>query len=119
MRFKSVLPLVVFVVFSNGYSQDLNNDLEDRIGALESAVATLDTRLQTRTTTGAGSLAPSVAGLSVQSRLDDLTRQVQSLNRQVVMLQRQVEQASREAALAIRGAEAAQRDARDALSRTR
>ena len=112
--------LVAFLTLSsNSYTQEPNNDTEDRIRALEAAVATLDTRLGTRTTAGAGSLDTSVAGLSAQRRIDDLARQVENLTRQVASLQRQVEQAGRDASSAIREAEAARRDARDALMRAR
>lgn len=119
MYWKSAIPLISLFFISIGYTQDLNNNLEERIRDLEGAVAALDTRLQARTTTGAGSLATSVAGLSMQGRVDDLARQVESLTRQVSTLQRQVEQAGREAASAAREADAARRDARDALSRAR
>lgn len=119
MRYTHIVLFIVYFVFSNAYTQDLNNNLEERIRVLESAIASLDTRLQTRTTSGAGSLDTSVEGLALQRRVDDLARQVESLSRQVTTLQRQAEQAGRDAAAATREAEAARRDARDALMRAR
>ena len=119
MRSRLVIAIAFFLFLSNSYAQNSDNDLEDRLRSLEAAVATLDTRLATRTTTGAGSLDRSVAGLSVQRRIDDLERQVESMTRQMSTLQRQVEQAGRDASSAIREAEAARRDARDALMRAR
>ena len=108
---------VLFISFPNAYSQNLEHTLEDRVLALEGAFATLDTQIQARTTTGAGSLAQSVAGLAVDRRIDELARQVEGLTRQLATLQRQLEQANRDAAAATREAAAARRDARDALLR--
>ena len=119
MRLIHLFHIVILLSFSNTYSQDLDNDLEDRVRALESTVASLDTQIQARTTTGAGSLGQSVAGLAVERRIDELARQVEGLTRQVTTLQRQLEQASRDAAAAAREAAAARRDARDALLRAR
>ncbi len=119
MRLILLSTIIVLLPFSNGSSQTLNDSLEDRIGVLEGIVASLDTQLQARTTTGAGSLGQSVAGLAVERRIDELARQVEGLTRQVTTLQRQVEQANREAATAAREAAAARRDARDALLRVR
>jgi len=119
MRSRLAIAIAFFLFLSNSYAQIPDDDLEDRIRSLEAAVAMLDTRFATRTTTGAGSLDSSVAGLSVQRRIDDLERQVESLARRMTTLQRQVEQAGRDASSAIREAEAARRDARDALMRAR
>ena len=119
MRSGSVIAIAFFLFVSNGYAQDTDNGMEDRIRSLEAAVVALDSRLATRTTAGAGSLDTSVAGLSVQRRIDALERQVENLTRQMGTLQRQVEQAGRDASSAIREAEAARRDARDALMRAR
>ncbi len=119
MRLRFVLAFVICLIFSVGHAQDTNNDIEDRLRAIEAEVATLDTRLATRTTSGSGSLDTSVAGLSVQRRVDDLARRVEDLSRQLTTLQRLVEQAGRDAASATREAQAARRDARDALMRAR
>ncbi len=119
MSSRLILTIALFLFLSNAYSQNLDSDIEDRIRTLEASVASLDTRLEARTTAGSGSLDSSVAGLSVQRRIDGLQRQVESLTRQVEALQRRVEQAGRDAAGAIREAEAARRDARDALARAR
>ena len=70
------------------------------MSALEGAVASLDTRIQARTTTGAGSLGQSVAALEADRRIEELARQVEGLNRQVAALQRQLEQVNREAVAA-------------------
>ena len=97
-----------------GYSQTPSDSLtvEERLALLESQLATLDTRLNTRTTAGAGSLGAADAGLTVQIRIDALEQEVGNLTREVRDLNRQVAAAGREAS-------AARRDARDALSRTR
>ena len=119
MSSRLILSIALFFLLSNSYTQELDSDVEDRIRTLEASVASLDTRLQARTTAGAGSPDSSVAGLSVQRRMDGLQRQVESLSRRVDALQRQVEQAGRDAAAAIREAEAAQRRVQDALARVR
>lgn len=85
---------------------------EERLAALEIQVATLDTRLNTRTTTGASSLGSSDAGLAAQMRIDALEREVDALSRLVRDLGRQVDTARREAA-------EARREARNALTRIR
>ena len=99
---------------SVGYSQNLGGALtvEERLASLESQLARLDTRVNTRTTVGAGSLGSSEAGLAAQIRIDALERQVSDLTRQVRDLDRQVAAARREAS-------EARREARDALSRSR
>ena len=86
--------------------------VEERLASLESQLARLDTRVNTRTTVGAGSLGSSEAGLAAQIRIDALQRQVSDLTRQVRDLDRQVAAARREAS-------EARREARDALSRSR
>ena len=111
MNFKTLLALLFISI---GYAQNLPETptLEDRVAALEMGRATLDTRFSTRTTVGAGSLGSSDAGLTAQTEIDALQRQVQDLSREIGNLRRQVEAATREAT-------AARRDARNALSRMR
>jgi uncharacterized protein YceH (UPF0502 family) len=83
-----------------------------RLAALEMQVASLDTRLNARTTSGISSVAPSGSDLAAQRRIDTLERQVSELRRLVSDMGRQVDAARREAA-------DARREVRNALSAIR
>ncbi len=119
MRAILFVPLFALLPFSSGFPQNADSDVADRLRMLESSVASLETLLDIRTTSGAGSLDTSEAGLGAQRRIDNLERQVRELTRQMATIQRQVDQAGRDAAAAAREAAAARRDARDALMRAR
>ncbi len=114
MRARHILFGVALFVLPAGYSQTPSVPLtiEERLASLESQLATLDTRLDTRTTAGLGSLGSEDARLAAQIRIDALEREVSGLTREVRDLSRQVAAAQREAS-------AARREASTALSRIR
>ena len=114
MRARHILFGVAVCLLPAGYSQTPGVPLtiEERLASLESQFATLDTRLNTRTTAGAGSLRSDEADLAARSRLDALERDVGNLTREVRDLSRQVAAAQREAS-------AARREVSAALSRIR
>jgi len=114
MHTKLLLLGMTFGVFSSGYGQipDGTLTVEERLISLEFQIATLDTRLNNRTTAGASSLGTADAALAAQIRIDALERQVGDMNRELRELARQVTAAAREAS-------AARREARDAQSRIR
>jgi uncharacterized protein YceH (UPF0502 family) len=99
---------------SNGLGQSALPDpaTTARLAALEMQVASLDTRLNARTTSGISSVAPSGSDLAAQRRIDTLERQVSELRRLVSDMGRQVDAARREAA-------DARREVRNALSTVR
>ena len=114
MLARTILLGIVFLCLPNSYGQTPGGPptIEERLASLEIQVATLDTRLNTRTTVGSGSLGSSESGLAAQISIDSLERQVSSLTREVRALTREVATARREASQATR-------DARTALSRIR
>jgi outer membrane murein-binding lipoprotein Lpp len=111
---KTTLFALTLGVLATGYGQTSSDSpsVQERLAALEFQIATLDTRLNTRTTVGAASLGSSESGLAAQIRIDALEREIDDLNRAVRDLSRQVDMARREAA-------EARREARDAISRIR
>ena len=114
MLVRIILCGIVFGTMSIGYGQIPDGPLtiEERLTSFENQIAALDTRLNTRTTVGAGSLGSSESGLAAQIRIDMHEREVGDLTREVRDLSRQVATARREAS-------EARREARDALSRIR
>ena len=111
---RSLLFASALCALATGYGQTSDSSLtiDERLATIEFQLATLDTRLNTRTTVGAGSLGSSESGLAAQIRIDALEREVDILSRAVRDLSRQVDTARREAA-------EARREARNALSRVR
>ena len=114
MQARHILFGVALFILPAGYSQTPSVPLtiEERLASLESQLATLDTRLNTRTTVGVGSLGSEDAGLAARIRIDALAREVGGLTREVRDLDRRVAAAQREAS-------AARREASTALSRSR
>lgn len=91
--------------------------IEERITSLETAVATLDTRLGLES-----SRQPNIggeSGLALQGRVTALERNLERLAADVQRVSRVAEQAARDAASAQRDAMAAQQAARDAAMRAR
>lgn len=103
------------------YAQDLESteDVGERLARLESAVATLETQLLARTTTGAGSLGRDSAGLDMTGRVDRLEQRIERLTLDLQRMTQQVDSAAREASEARRAAQTAERTARDAMMRAR
>jgi hypothetical protein len=121
MRYGSAIALVVGLTCASSLqAQEPLEDcqaLEDRLVALERQVATLETRLATRSTVGAGSLASSEAGLLVQSRLDHVERDLAEVIRKIDRLSSQAAGAQRDASEAKRTAKNALNTAKQALTR--
>lgn len=88
--------------------------MEERLERLESAAASLETRLEARTSGGAASLASADRGLEVMRRLDALERRVYTLERALRDLERRADSAARQADAAQREAARAASLARDA-----
>ena len=91
--------------------------IEERIASLETAVATLDTRLGLES-----SRQPNIggeSGLALQGRVTALERNLERLAADVQRVSRVADQAARDAASAQRDAMAAQQAARDAAMRAR
>ncbi len=114
MRARHILFGVAVCFLPAGYSQTPGVPLtvEERLTSLESQLATLDTRLNTRTTASAGTIRSNEVDPATRSRIDALEREVSSLTREVGDLSRQVAAAQREAS-------AARRELNSALSRIR
>ena len=114
------LVLATFYI-TTSYAQDLdpNEDVEERVARLESAVASLETQLLARTTTGAGSLGRDSAGLEMTGRVDRLEQRIERLALDVQRMTQQIDSAAREASEARRAAQTAERTARDAMLRAR
>lgn len=121
LRNGSTALAVLFFFASPGLTQPSDGaaSVEERLAALESTVAGLDTRLDARTTTGAGSLGNADRGLDVSGRVRELERELAALRADLQRVQRQAEAATREAAEARRSAMAAERLAQQAASRIR
>ncbi len=121
MRNGSAIALVVGLTFASSLQGqeplEESQALEDRIVALERQVATLETRLATRSTVGAGSLASSEAGLLVQSRLDNVERDLAAVIRKMDRLGSQAAAAQRDASEAKRTAKNALNTSKQALTR--
>jgi phage shock protein A len=91
--------------------------LEERVEALERLVASLDTRLEARTT-GARERGGLPETLLAQ-RIEQLERTVAAIRSDIQRIERTAELATRAASDAQRTAAAAERAARDAASRIR
>jgi len=90
--------------------------IEQRLAALESAVATVDTRLA-RETTRPGAAAES--DLSLSARITAVERALERLTLDVQRAERLADSAARAASDAQRDASQARQDARDAVMRSR
>lgn len=108
--------VLLYIYILIGYAQNQESELtiEQRVGTLESVTASLETRLNARTSFGAGSLASSDRGIEVTTRLDALERRVDGLQADLRRLERQAEAALRLAGEAQREAARATGLARDA-----
>ena len=89
--------------------------LEERVEALERAVASLDTRLEARTT----GVRPSGGNDSLAQRVIDLERTIMALRTDLQRVDRTAANAARAATDAQRTAALAERIARDAATRVR
>lgn len=106
----------VSIIVSVGYAQNRETELtaEERLERLEAQLVAVETRLEARTRSGAGSLASSDRGIEIATRVDALERRMDTLANELNRASRQAEQALRQAAQADRTAARAHDLARDA-----
>ena len=116
-----IITWIFLILITVAYSQETETTvtLEERVQRLERTLVALETRIDARTTVGAGALGSSETGLAAQASIDRVARDLTSLRNEVQRLRNQVESAQREATEARREAREAQMNARNALSRVR
>jgi ubiquinone biosynthesis protein UbiJ len=104
-----------FIFFVSAQAQGPRSEptLEERIAQIERNVASLDTRIELRSTLDSGSAAATAA------RVEQLERSLERLTAELQRVERETNAALREAMLARREATAAQQLARDAANRQR
>jgi hypothetical protein len=95
------------------------SSVEARLLLLEQQTASLETRLDARTTFGAGSLASSDRGLEASRRIEALERRIDALSTDLRRIEQQSDAALRQASQAQRDARLAADLARNAASRLR
>jgi hypothetical protein len=109
--------LAALSVLALAFAQSRPLTTEERVIALESAVATLETRFGLES-----SRQPTIggeSGVALQARLTTLERSLERLATDVQRVERLADMAARDAAAAQRDAMTAQQLARDAMMRVR
>jgi uncharacterized protein DUF3359 len=96
-------------------AQEPRQPVEERIGALERAVATLDTRLGLRS--AAEPVGSADRDYALTARVDSLQTSIDRLANDIQRVERMADNAMREASEARREAMNAERTARDAMMR--
>jgi hypothetical protein len=113
----SSIALAAIAGFALAFAQPRPPTTEERVTALESALATLETRFGLES-----SRQPTVggeSGLAIQSRVTTLERSLERLAVDIQRVERLADTAVRDAAAAQRDAMTAQQIARDAAMRVR
>jgi hypothetical protein len=108
----AIVAALVLLTFAGAQPQQT---VEERIGMLERAVATLDTRLGLRT--AAEPVGSADRDYALMARVDSLQTSIDRLGNDIQRVERMVDNAMREASEARREAMNAERTARDAMMR--
>ena len=113
----AIAALLLISAIALAQEQEPERTLEERVTALEQAVASLDTRFGLRGS--ADALDGADRGVAILTRVNELERSLNGLRADLERIARQSDTALREASQARRDAMTAQQLARDAMSRSR